>query len=794
MGSIGIRLTGCADLDRTENQAPFTIQVEGTGFSTDDFGDVSAVSCSLTITIFEQDDQQGQQIGGILNLDFQLTGLDEESDPLTPPNTPPVLSINGASSLTLAFGATYVELGASAVDNEDGDISANVQIGGDQVNTLIPSTYNVLYSVVDSGGLLATASRTVTVEPNEPPQITITGQTSVSIELDSVYVDAGATASDSSDVDLTDQIIVVSNVNTSQAGEYQVLYSVTDSAGAMTEAIRTVIVFVPDDASSAITAVLQSLTRVRGVSPETVYFSADQSQDIADSSLFHRYGRLAYHFNFDDPDSGNFATTGRSRNSQVGGSPRAIHTFVCTPESSRYDDGVCTYNVGVRVQNQAGDFDDDFITIEIESADNHYGVADTICVSSSGNFDGCNGQENRTTPPDIGDYSGMRVRFRRGDTFGDACIGYQESGALLDAFGDSDQRPLLRSVRVGLDTSCSDGVPTTARASGYPALTKNAAGHVTQGWAYDITVTGLRLGRARGGISTTLVTWHDLDLDWSNDPASLDSNFDGEFEMGNFGRACVTQSTLDCDVIPYPYGVFVTDTVVESYVDPNRSPPGNFSTSNLASVNINCFLECGLINSGVAGVDANTANEHNFRIQGAWGLVVSNVWFRGGHIAPGRRSRATIRNQETDFFGADLEGNPEDFSSGAQLRTLQSSERWSNRFNMILDSRFNQEEQPIDHTSASYIEFRSGHQYSGIYGNEFFTDTVSNGAQVRLGGVNVFARDNIYDSDAIDVACRFDNTFPEDTPYQDRDLIFGDTNDICNDNAPVIANPAAPGS
>ena len=73
---------------------------------------------------------------------------------------------------------------------------------------------------------------------------------------------------------------------------------------------------------TTISADLRSLTRVDGVSPETIYFSADQSFDNNDHSLQHRYGRLAYHFNFDDPDSGNFSTTGNSKNSQVGGSPR----------------------------------------------------------------------------------------------------------------------------------------------------------------------------------------------------------------------------------------------------------------------------------------------------------------------------------------------------------------------------------------------------------------------------------------------------------------------------------------
>ena len=526
--------------------------------------------------------------------------------------------------------------------------------------------------------------------------------------------------------------------------------------------------------SGPITATLRSLTRVHGVSPETIYFSADQSTDIADASLQHRYGRLAYHFNFDDPDSGTFATTGNSKNSQTGGSPRAIHTFVCTPDSSRYLNGVCTYQVGVRVQNLAGDYDDDFLTVTIAAADHHYSPADTICVSTSGDFTGCQGTQVTQTPG-IGEFSGRRVRFRRGDTFASACIGYQESGVLLDAYGSNEQRPLLPSVRVGVDSSCGNAIPSNTDVLNYPILSRDSNGYITQGWAYDISVTELRLGSAGGGIASTLVTWHDLDLDWSTD-----SSYNGEFELGNFGRSCTTNADLDCENVPHPYGVFATDVVGRSHPD------------NLAVSNMNCYLECGLINSGVAGVDLRTAHGHNFRVMGAWGLVLSNVWFRGNHIGNnGGKSRVTIRLMETTVQSS-LTADPEDFSSGAHFRNMVATARWSNRYNMVLDSRFNEASQLAQHDSASFVELRGGHQYSGIYGNQFYADPVSDGAQIRLGGTNIFARDNIYNG--VDVDCRYDNTFPNGTGYQNNALIFADSDDDCNTNAPLIANPLSPGS
>jgi hypothetical protein len=54
--------------------------------------------------------------------------------------------------------------------------------------------------------------------------------------------DAGATATDNVDGDISDQIVVDNPVDTSQAATYTITYSVEDLSGNTTTAIRTVIV------------------------------------------------------------------------------------------------------------------------------------------------------------------------------------------------------------------------------------------------------------------------------------------------------------------------------------------------------------------------------------------------------------------------------------------------------------------------------------------------------------------------------------------------------------------------
>jgi hypothetical protein len=64
-----------------------------------------------------------------------------------------------------------------------------------------------------------------------PPVITLLGDDTVTVECSTVYNDAGASATDFCDGDLTDLITTSSSVNTAMVGCYAVTYDVSDSAG-----------------------------------------------------------------------------------------------------------------------------------------------------------------------------------------------------------------------------------------------------------------------------------------------------------------------------------------------------------------------------------------------------------------------------------------------------------------------------------------------------------------------------------------------------------------------------------
>ena len=80
-----------------------------------------------------------------------------------------------------------------------------------------------------------------------PPSISLIGSDIISVAGAS-YVDAGATALDNVDGDISDNIVATTDVNTNSAGSYSVKYNVSDGNGnAATEVVRNVTVLADSD-------------------------------------------------------------------------------------------------------------------------------------------------------------------------------------------------------------------------------------------------------------------------------------------------------------------------------------------------------------------------------------------------------------------------------------------------------------------------------------------------------------------------------------------------------------------
>ncbi|MCK5862852.1 MAG: DUF5011 domain-containing protein, partial [Candidatus Hydrogenedentes bacterium] len=139
----------------------------------------------------------------------------------------------------------YTELGANAYDNYDDNafLSTQIVITG-TVDCDIVFDYPITYTVVDSSGNPAEAvTRTVQVYDDAAPEITVLGTNPITVPQNVPYVDAGASALDIYEGDISPLIVTTNQVDTDTVGTYTVIYTVSDGSGnEATPKIRTVFV------------------------------------------------------------------------------------------------------------------------------------------------------------------------------------------------------------------------------------------------------------------------------------------------------------------------------------------------------------------------------------------------------------------------------------------------------------------------------------------------------------------------------------------------------------------------
>lgn len=110
------------------------------------------------------------------------------------------------------------------------------------------------------------------------PVITRLGNATVTLDAGGTYSDAGATANDTVDGNITSSIVTVNPVNVNVAGTYTVTYNVSDSAGnAATQVTRSVTVYAVPDIT--ITDV-DTITRPNGSTNHSITIAAGSSNTI----------------------------------------------------------------------------------------------------------------------------------------------------------------------------------------------------------------------------------------------------------------------------------------------------------------------------------------------------------------------------------------------------------------------------------------------------------------------------------------------------------------------------------
>jgi hypothetical protein len=167
------------------------------------------------------------------------------ADTILPDTVPPVIHLNGPDSVYLKLNSSYIEQGAKAYDNVDGDLTKMIKISG-YVDSSKVGIYYIKYYVADKAANSSTAIRIVYVHANAiidtiAPVITLRGPSMVELGLDDVYLEPGYSAYDNIDGDITSRVKFFSTKDSTNSNQTRITYTVVDKSGNSCTAVRILI-------------------------------------------------------------------------------------------------------------------------------------------------------------------------------------------------------------------------------------------------------------------------------------------------------------------------------------------------------------------------------------------------------------------------------------------------------------------------------------------------------------------------------------------------------------------------
>ncbi len=135
-----------------------------------------------------------------------------------------------------------IKVNFTATDNYDGDITAKVE------KTVKDNS--CLLTVTDTAGNKTTKEINLVFDDGIRPVIVLKGPSTVYLEVGSKYADAGFTATDNLDGNITEKVVVSGNADVNKSGIYNIEYKVTDSSNNTAKIVRKVVVYGSADADS----------------------------------------------------------------------------------------------------------------------------------------------------------------------------------------------------------------------------------------------------------------------------------------------------------------------------------------------------------------------------------------------------------------------------------------------------------------------------------------------------------------------------------------------------------------
>ncbi len=144
----------------------------------------------------------------------------------------PIIKLKGNEEVLVCPNQKYKEEGFEITDNFDKNLKPEI----------IENENEIIYVVKDSSGNKTKKIRKLVYADETKPEIKLKGFSKTYLWLNSKYNDAGFSANDNCDGNLTNKVKVTGKVDTSAPGAYKITYSVSDKAGNKQVVTREVIV------------------------------------------------------------------------------------------------------------------------------------------------------------------------------------------------------------------------------------------------------------------------------------------------------------------------------------------------------------------------------------------------------------------------------------------------------------------------------------------------------------------------------------------------------------------------
>ena len=141
----------------------------------------------------------------------------------------------GEQNYVVEVGIPFVDPGLNAFSYENFD----VEVDG-IVNSSMLGEYVIVYRLHSNGNHLHSLERVVKVVDSTPPELVLIGEELVNLRLGQAFDDPGLRATDN--YDSSPIIGINSNLNVQVAGEYSIIYTVTDSSGNSSSITRRIVV------------------------------------------------------------------------------------------------------------------------------------------------------------------------------------------------------------------------------------------------------------------------------------------------------------------------------------------------------------------------------------------------------------------------------------------------------------------------------------------------------------------------------------------------------------------------